>query len=656
MSGAEVVRSGNLIVSSSVLLGTVCYVLFDSRATHSFVSEACVQELGLPVRELQYDLVVSTPTSELVKTSSMCSRCPLSVEGRPFIVNLICLPLLGLDVVLGMDWVSANHILIDCVWTELRSLSDFLDVFPEEVSGLPPQREVDFSINLVPSVGPVSISPYRMAPAEFIPPNVSPWGAPVLLVKKKDAAWSYDVLRSGYHHILVKVGDVQKTAFRSRYGHYEYVVMPFSVTNAPAIFMDYMNKIFRLFLVKFVVVFMNDIIIYSKTRKEHVDHLRTVLGVLREKKLYAKLSKCEFWMEEAQFLGHVISVDGILVDPAKVQAVLLWERPKSATEIKSFVGLMGYYRRFIEGFSKIVSPLTRKYQPFSWMDSNIVVLSGLLSRIKEIQLSDVELQKSVSLLDIDQGKEFVLGADCILRIKGRRAKVEHQRPRGLLHQLEISEWKWDSISMDFVTHLPWTVRGHDTIWVIVDRLTKSAHFLTVNLRIYMAKLAQLYIREIEGESVLVGPELIQQTTEKVKLIQERMKASQNRQKFYADQRRRPLEFAVGDHIFLRVTSTTGVGRTIRSRKLSLRFINPYQILRHVGPMAYEITMHPQLSNLHHVFHVSQLWKYVHDPSHMLEVEDVHVRDDLLVDVQPVEIVESQTTQLRGKTIGLVRVV
>jgi len=165
-------------------------------------------------------------------------------------------------------------------------------------------------------------------------------------------------LQLGYHQILVKADDVQKTAFRSWYGHYEYVVMSFGVTNAPTVFMDYMNRIFRPFLDKFVVVFIDDILIYFKTQEELAEHLRLVLGVLREKQLYAKLSKCEFWMNEVQFLGHVISAQGIAVDPAKVDVVVKWESPKSATKIRSFVRLAGYYRRFIKGFSKIVAPLT----------------------------------------------------------------------------------------------------------------------------------------------------------------------------------------------------------------------------------------------------------------------------------------------------------
>jgi hypothetical protein len=167
----------------------------------------------------------------------------------------------------------------------------------------------------------------------------------------------------------VKTEDIPKTAFRTRYGHYEYSVMPFGVTNAPGVFMEYMNRIFHSFLDRFVVVFIDDILIYSKSEEEHEEHLRIVLQVLKEKKLYVKLSKCEFWMREVSFLGHIISSGGIAVDPAKVDAVSQWGTPESVSEIKSFLGLAGYYRRFIEGFSKLALPLTkltRKDQAFVW--------------------------------------------------------------------------------------------------------------------------------------------------------------------------------------------------------------------------------------------------------------------------------------------------
>jgi hypothetical protein len=297
---------------------------------------------------------------------------------------------------------------------------EFPEVFPDEIPDVPPEREVEFSIDLVPGTKPVSMAPYRMSASElaelkkqledlldkkFVRPSVSPWGAPVLLVKKKDGSMRLCIdyrqlnkvtiknryplpriddlmdqlvgarvfskidLRSGYHQIKVKDEDIQKTAFRTRYGHYEYNVMPFGVTNAPGVFMEYMNRIFHAYLDLFVVVFIDDILIYSKSEEEHAEHLRVVLQVLKENKLYAKLSKCEFWLYEVSFLGHIISGNGIAVDPSKVDAVSHWETPKSVTEVRSFLGLAGYYRRFIEGFSKLALPLTQltcKGRAFVW--------------------------------------------------------------------------------------------------------------------------------------------------------------------------------------------------------------------------------------------------------------------------------------------------
>ena len=154
-------------------------------------------------------------------------------------------------------------------------------------------------------------------------------------------------LRSGYHQLRVLEEDVPETAFRTRYGHYEFVVMPFGLTNAPAVFMDLMNRVCRPYLDQFVIVFIDDILIYSRSKKEHGDHLRQVLGTLRKEKLYAKFSKCEFWIRRVEFLGHVVSEEGIHVDPSKIKAIENWSAPKMPTEIRQFLGLAGYYRRFI---------------------------------------------------------------------------------------------------------------------------------------------------------------------------------------------------------------------------------------------------------------------------------------------------------------------
>ena len=176
-------------------------------------------------------------------------------------------------------------------------------------------------------------------------------------------------LRLGYHQIKIRPGDVPKTTFSTRYGLYEYLVMSFGLTNAPAYFMYLMNSVFMPDLDKFVVVFIDDILIYSENEADHAEHLRIVLSRLREHKLYAKFSKCEFWLSKVLFLGHILSKDRICVDPSKVQEVMDWKAPTSVHEVQSFLGLAGYYHRFILDFSKIAKPMTRllqKDEKFNW--------------------------------------------------------------------------------------------------------------------------------------------------------------------------------------------------------------------------------------------------------------------------------------------------
>jgi len=216
---------------------------------------------------------------------------------------------------------------------------------------------------------------------------VSPWGAPILFLEKKDGGlrlctdyrdlnnvtiknkyplpriddlfdqlrnayvFSKLDLRSGYHQLKVRAEDIEKTAFVSRYGHYEYTVVPYGLTNAPGVFMNLMNRLFMKYLDKFMVVFIDDILIFSKSKEEHAEHLRIILQILRENQLYAKFNKCEFWLDQVAFLGHIVSGRGVEVDPSKIESVMSWNRPTNPIEIRSFLGLAGYYRRFIKGFS-----------------------------------------------------------------------------------------------------------------------------------------------------------------------------------------------------------------------------------------------------------------------------------------------------------------
>ncbi|GKB18407.1 putative reverse transcriptase domain-containing protein [Tanacetum coccineum] len=277
----------------------------------------------------------------------------------------------------------------------------FPEVFPKDLPGLPLVRQVVFQIDLVPGAAYVARAPYRLAPSEmqelsallqelsdkgFIRPSSSPWGALVLFVKKKDGSlricinyrssvYSKINLRSGYHQLRVRDEDIPKTAFRTRYGHYEFKIMPFGLTNAPEVFMDLMNLVCKPFLDKFVIFFIDDILIYSRNKVEHEGHLKQILELLKKEELYAKFSKCEFWLSKVQFLGHVIDKEGIQVNPAKIESIRDWASPKTPTDIHQFLGLTGYYRRFIEGFLKNAKPMTKLTQKsikFDWGDKEEV--------------------------------------------------------------------------------------------------------------------------------------------------------------------------------------------------------------------------------------------------------------------------------------------
>ncbi|GJS68526.1 putative nucleotidyltransferase, ribonuclease H [Tanacetum coccineum] len=767
---------------------------------------------------------------------------------------------------------------------------DFPEVFPEDLPGLPLTRQVEFHIELISGAAPVAHAPYRLAPVEmkeladqlkelsdkgFIRPSSSPWGEPILFVKKKDGSFRMCIdyrdiyskidLRSSYHQLRIKEEDIPKTAFRTRYGHYKFQVMPFGLTNTPAVFMDLMNRVCKPYLDKFVIVFIDDILIYSRDKKEHEEHLKTILELLKKEDLYAKFSKCEFWIHTVKFLGHVIDSSGIYVEPTKIEAVKNWASPTTPSEIHQFLGLADYYRRFIEGFYKIAKPmteLTRKDRKFDWgeeqemafqllkqklcaapilalpegsddflvyCDASIKGLGAvLMQRMKVIAYASRQLKiykKNYTTHDLELGavvfplkiwRHYLYGIKCVVftdhkslqhilnqkelnmrqrrwiellsdydceiryhpekanvvadalsqkeraqkeaikvenieaediggmlkRLEARadgtlcldnrswlpcygdtrtlimheshkskyfihpgsdkmyhdmkmlywwpnmkadiptyvskcltcaKVKAEHQRPSGLLVQPDIPEWKWEKITMDFITKLPKMEAGFDSIWVIVDRLNKhgipvsiisdrDSHFTSrvwqslhqalgtqlnlstayhpqtdgqsertiqtledmlracvidfgngwdrhlhlvefsynnsYHMSIKAAPFKALYGRKCRspvcwaevGEAQLTRPEIIHETTKKIFKIRDRMQAARDRQKSYADKRRRALEFEVGDKVMLKVAPWKGVIRFGKRRKLNPHYIGPFQIIERIGPVAYHLEL------------------------------------------------------------------
>ncbi|GJX55909.1 putative reverse transcriptase domain-containing protein [Tanacetum coccineum] len=414
---AYLLREKNAHQDLDVVTGTfflnqhLARVLFDSGADKSFVSISLASMLNIPPITLDTTYDIEMANGNLVGTNTVIQGCTLILLNQPFEIDLMPIKLGSFDVVIGMDWLSKYHAriicdekvvhipingktliirgdrsktrlnLISCIKTkryisrgyqvfiapvmekksderrlkDIPVVKEFLEVFPEDLPGLPPVRQVEFQIDLMPGVAPVARALYRLAPSEmqelsdqlqeladrgFIRPSTSPWGAPILFVKKKDGSfrmclsvYSTIDLRSGYHQLRVRDEDIPKTAFRTRYRHYEFQVMPFGLTNASAVFMDLMNRVCKPYLDKFVIVVIDDILIYSRNKEEHADHLRIILELLKKEKLHAKFFKCDFWISIVQFLGHVIDSQGIYVDPAKIEVVKNWASPTTPTEI-----------------------------------------------------------------------------------------------------------------------------------------------------------------------------------------------------------------------------------------------------------------------------------------------------------------------------------
>jgi hypothetical protein len=430
-------------------------ILFDSGASHTFISKKFVEKYCIPYIKSMEGFIIHLPGGQIF-TKEVAFHVPVTLAERDFPTNMMVLKGQDIDVILGMNWLAQHKAILN---TDLRTIRlsygqeevllsipvatiakpfgrvyeviipeiqnilvvcEFQDIFPKDLPGLPPERDVEFVIELKPGTAPISRRSYQMTPNElaelknqlqdllekgFIRPSSSPWGCPAIFVKKKDQTlrmcgdyrplnevtiknkyplpridilfdqltrarvFSKIDLRSGYHQIRIRPEHIPKTTYTTRYRLFEYLVMSFGLTNAPAHFTYLMNSVFMPKFDKFVVVFIDDILIYSKNEEEHAQHLRILLTCLREHQLYAKFNKCAFWLEEIQFLGHILSSKGIAVDPSKVKDILEWKPPTTIHQVRSFLGLAGYYRRFIADFSKLVKPITsllKNDTKFNW--------------------------------------------------------------------------------------------------------------------------------------------------------------------------------------------------------------------------------------------------------------------------------------------------
>ncbi|GJS24763.1 putative reverse transcriptase domain-containing protein [Tanacetum coccineum] len=532
----------NVVTGTFLLNNRYATVLFDSGSDKSFVNTSFSHLIDINPVRLDTSYEVELADGRVASTNTILRGCTLNLLNHLFKIDLMPIELGTFDVVIGMDWLvdqdavivcgkKVVHIpvknktlvvegdrgtsrlkIISCIKAskyierghqlfvahvtekepkekhleDVPVIRDFYEVFPDDLPGLPPPRQVEFKIELVPGAAPVARAPYRLAPSEmkelanqlqelsekgFIRPSSSPWGAPVLFVKKKDGSFRMCIdyrelnkltvknryplpriddlfdqlqgssvyskidLRSGYHQLRIREEDIPIMAFRTRYGHYEFQVMPFGLTNAPAVFMDLMNRVCKLYLNKFVIVFIDDILIYFKNKEEHEKHLKIILELLMNEQLYAKFSKYNFWLESVQFLGHVINNKGVHMDPTKVEAIRNWSAPTTPKEVKQFLG----YEAVLMQREKVIAYASRQLKKH------------------EENYTTYDLELGVVVFALRLWRHYLYGSKCTMY-------TDHKSLQYILDQkeLNIRQRRWIGTLSDNDCEKPLPVLGRPT--------------------------------------------------------------------------------------------------------------------------------------------------------------------------------------------------
>nr|GEU55559.1 hypothetical protein [Tanacetum cinerariifolium] len=530
-------------------------------------TKARIHLIDIKPVKLNKSYEVELSNEKVVSTNSVLRGCTLNLLDHLFDIDLMPIELARKYIERGSQLFIAQVTEKEPVKKQLQDvpvICNFPEVFPDDLPGLPPPRQVEFKIELIPDAASIARAPYRLALSE---------------------------LKECYHQLQIREEHISITAFQTRYGHFEFQVMPFWLTNAPVVFMDLMNQVCKPYLDKFVTVFIDDILIYSKNKEDHKEHLKTILELLKNEKLYEKILKCEFWLESVHFLGHVIDGNGVHVNPAKVKAIQNCSAQTTPTEVstkctvytdhKSLQYILDQkelnmrQRRLIELLSDYDCEI--RYHPTQtdvMKEENVKAknLGRLLKPIFEIRSNGIQYFKGRLWLVLFGGIR-----DMIMHESHKSKYSIHPRSDKMYQDLKKLYW-WPNIKADiatlekiimyFVLGLPRTPSRYNSICVIVDRLTKSAHFLLMKKMDSIEKLAQLYLKEIVYTYLWLNSPTITAIVRASRLHHSRHSMGesvdrQSRQKSYADVRHKLMEFEVGDMVMLKVLPWKGV---IRFRK------------------------------------------------------------------------------------------
>ncbi|KAJ9547259.1 hypothetical protein OSB04_019802 [Centaurea solstitialis] len=613
------------------------------------------------------------------------------------------IPIVKMILYSEIPFLYLDHLKVQAISCDISIVWDYPEVFPDELLGLPPPRQVKFRIDLIPGAAPVAKAPYRLAPAEmqelscqiqdlldkgFIQPSSSPWGAPVLFVKKKD----------GSLRMCIDYRELNKLTIKNRYP-LPRIDDLFDQLQGATVFMDLMNRLCRPYLDRFVIVFIDDILIYSRSKGEHEQHLRLVLELLRDQKLYAKFSKCEFWIRGVHFLGHVIGEKGIHVDPAKIEAITRWETPKTPTEIRQFLGLEKYYRRFIEGFSKTAQPLTKKLCNAPIMalpqgTEDFVVYCDtsrqglgcvLMQRDKVIAYAsrqlkaheqnytthDLELGAVVFALKIwrhylEDGYSYLVimivksnitpaNSNVVADALSRKERAKPLRVRALemLVQTSLNE----RIQRAQEEALKEERIKDETLHNLEGRFdSKTSGVCYFKGRLWITKtgnLSELILKEAHKSrySIHLGADKMYKDLRKYYwwpgmkrdlasfvgrcLTCSEVKAENQKPSG------KPLEFQVGDKVLLKVSPWKGLVRFGKRGKLSPRYVGPFEIIERIDLVAYRLKLPEELNGIHDTFHVSNHKKCITDEFQVVPLEEVYVDKTLHFVEEPIEILDRE---------------